>query len=111
MNNTYYITYNMSANHKPLSVTTDKATHEDLAPPPPPPATTATKCANTYTDLGNSRESADIREPERAPPQDNRKPSPPPSRCAAVETADGCVCSTGRWCDDCYGEYDLFNDL
>ena len=21
----------------------------------------------------------------------------------------GCVCNTGRWCDTCFGEYDLFD--
>jgi len=20
-----------------------------------------------------------------------------------------CVCNTGKWCEDCYGEYDLFD--
>ena len=22
---------------------------------------------------------------------------------------DDCVCNTGKWCEDCYGEYDLFD--
>jgi len=22
---------------------------------------------------------------------------------------EGCICSSGKWCEDCYGEYDLFD--
>ena len=26
-----------------------------------------------------------------------------------IKNDSDCVCNTGRWCEDCYGEYDLFD--
>ena len=26
-----------------------------------------------------------------------------------IKNDSGCVCNTGRWCEECYGEYDLFD--
>lgn len=25
------------------------------------------------------------------------------------QSYDDCICNTGRWCNECYGEYDLFD--
>ena len=37
----------------------------------------------------------------------NDKPTIKPT---IVENSnDDCVCNTGKWCEDCYGEYDLFD--